>query len=716
MKRSNRLLTQILDPFHVFAALMLAVGLWVAPILFHAQTKPVLASPLRKDCRVCTGRVEVCTAHDTCTSRCVSWAMEPCGGGDTPDIIPPTISGAISCTLGSNGWCVGNAQLILSASDPQDYAVTISGDMGGVPISCTDSCAVNLPEGSGIASYTVTAATSGQTASDSTAWRYDPIPPVSNVNLSGVSGSNGWYVSQVNASAGGSDSISGIASATLSVNGGAANGSALLSDGVHSVVSTARDVAGNTASRTQTISVDTLAPAISISAAGNQALDGWFTTAVDLSATASDATSGVSEGVSLSFDNGTTWEAGSRILDSGLYDVLFRVPDRAGNVGTSRMSLKIDTQPPTIILSEAGSLGQDGWYLSPATLSAAVGDNLSGITSIQYRVDSGAWQDGDSVTVQEGIHTIDFQAFDAAGNRQSTSREIRVDLTPPAYTFDAALNGAVLAETVALTGTVSDQTSTVQSVEFSSDGVTWLPVSFENGSWNFAWDSSVFDNGSHALFLRAADVAGNRGESVRITVVLDNDPPYVKVSETWNIWESGNLAVFDNVIPLESLRIVVHDPMLRFADQVIYDKLPAPAVVTWDRVIGPASAPPGSYTVTVEVCDIYDLCSRDTGTIVIPDAPNPEPVPTQSIEPKRKWWNPPIAIPRLPEPEQPIVVPAVVVPIQEEIPVVPSFPLWTMVVVSAFLLSFILLLLLDSRPKAWRSLTQRLADSMMSNE
>jgi len=664
-----------------------------------------------------------CTRKWDCANGCCvgGECVDECHGGDPPPTSPPAIFSTINCTMGSNGWCVGNAQLILSASDPQGYAVTISGNMGSSPIYCPSQyCAWNLPPASGgTATYTVTAATSGKTASGNTNWWYDPTPPISNMNLSGRSGLNGWYVSQVNASAVGSDSISGLASATLSVNGGAASGSAILRDGIHSVVSTARDVAGNMTSRTQEVSVDTVAPNIFITAAGIQALDGWFTTTVDLSVSASDATSGVNGDVSLSFDNGATWDVGSRTLDSSLYDVLFRVADRAGNVITSQMSLKIDTQPPTIILSEAGSLGRDGWYVSAATLSADAGDNLSGIASIQYRVNNGLWQDGDSVTVGEGIHTIDFQALDAAGNRtQSASQEIRVDLTLPAYTFDAALDGSVLADTVTLGGTVSDGTSGVQDVEFSADGITWLPVSFLNAHfahWDFAWDSSVFDNGDHDLYLRVDDVAGNKGQPIRTRIILDNDPPFVKLAETWNVWESGVLVVFNNVIPLKSVRIIVHDPMLRYADQIIYAEPSAPDAVTWDRVIGPASAPPGSYTVTVEVCDVYALCAKDTGTILIPNSPAPELIPTQSVEPQR-WWSLPAAIPRLPEPEQPIVIPAMVVPIQKNILVVPSFPLWTMVVVSAFLLSFVILLLTDPRPSALRffthSLHQHIADSL----
>ena len=754
------------------------------------------ASALRKDCRICADWNETCS-NNGCHDFCVAWVWEPCDGGT---IYAPTISGAVTCSQpGSNGWCRSNAQLNLTASDPQGYALTITGNAGSTPISCNGNCTINLPPGAGAVTYTVSAATSGMTGTGGTAWAYDPAPPVSNVNISGTSGSNGWYISAVNASASGSDAISGLASATLAVDGGAAVGSAvigdgvhsvtatardvagntaskiltvsvdttppvsvlnvsgtsgsngwyvsavnasasgsdaisglasatlavdggaaagtaLLTDGVHSVTATARDVAGNTASKTLTISVDTLAPVIFVSAVGNQLQSGWFSTAVDLSVTASDATSGVAGGVSLSFDNGATWVNGPQTLYDGQYDVLFKALDHAGNIATSRLSLKIDTQPPHMTLSETGRLGRDGWYVSAATISAEVSDNLSGVASVQVRVAGGAWQEGDFVTVEEGIHTIDFQAFDAAGNTALVSSpEIHVDLTPPAYIFDAALNGSVLVDTVVLGGTVSDMTSAVRSVEFSSDGTTWQPVSFLDTRWDFAWDSSVFDNGQRELYLRSTDMAGNMGPPIRARIILDNDPPYVNLTETWSIWESGALTVFNNVIPLQSIRIVVRDPMQRYPDQVIYDRLPAPKAVAWDRVLGPASAPPGSYSVMVEVCDIYGLCSKDSGTIVIPIEPTP--IPIQPTEPKRKWWSLPIAIPRLlvPEIEQPIAVPAVVIPIQEEVQFVPSFPTWTMIVITAFLLAFALLLLLDPRPKAWRSLTQRLAESLLTN-
>jgi hypothetical protein len=566
--------------------------------------------------------------------------------------------------------------------------------------------------------HSVTATTldvAGNSSSITMTISVDTTPPVSELNISGTSGSNGWYVSAVDASPSGSDTVSGLASTTLSVDGGAVTGSATLTDRVHSVTATALDVAGNRSSKTLTISVDTLAPDIFVSAVGNQAQNGWFSTAVDLSATASDATSGVTGSVSLSFDNGATWVNGLNTLYDGRYDVIFTVMDIAGNTATSQMSLKIDMQPPVISLSEAGRLGQNGWYVSSTTISAEVSDNLSGVASTQYRVDGGAWQEGDFVTVEEGIHTIDFQAFDAAGNNaQISSQEIHVDLTPPASNFDAALNGSVFSGMVTVGGTASDETSGVNVVDFSLDGTTWLDSSFADSRWSISWDSALFDNGDRALYLRATDLAGNTGEPIRASIILDNFPPYVKLAETWNIWESGSLVVQKNVIPLKNIKIVVQDPLLRYPDRVIYDDLPAPKAVTWDRVIGPASAPPGSYTATVQACDIYGLCSNGTGTILIPVATAPVLLQLPEVEiPK---WFPPIPFLPTPEPapEQPIAVPAVVVPIRADVQVVP-FPIWIIFVIGAFLLLFAFLLLSDPRPSAIRSLTKSLYQNIVDS-
>ena len=50
---------------------------------------------------------------------------------------PPTISSGVNCSQwGSNGWCVGNETINLTASDPQGYTLTITGNIGGTPFTC----------------------------------------------------------------------------------------------------------------------------------------------------------------------------------------------------------------------------------------------------------------------------------------------------------------------------------------------------------------------------------------------------------------------------------------------------------------------------------------------------------------------------------------------------------------------------------------------------
>ena len=463
------------------------------------------------------------------------------------------------------------------------------------------------------------------------------------------------------------------------------------------------DVAGNQSTSTFIVKVDSVKPMIAFNTTG-LSNGAWYRSAT-VGVDVADATSGVQ--TQIITHNGFVESAPMSLAD-GAHNMFVTATDNAGNVESSSYSIQVDGTPPIIVPSFMSTSGLNGWQVSAATVSADVSDALSGVASTQYRVNDGAWQDGDFVLVGDGVHRIDFQAFDAAGNLQVASQEVQVDTIPPVYNFDTTLDGSVLSGTVILSGNILDVTSAVHNVEFSPDGSSWLAASFIDSRWSFELDTSALDNGDHTLYLRSTDKAGNIGQPISVHVILDNFAPYVKLTETWNIWESGSLDVINNIIPLKSVRIVVQDPMLRYPERVIYYDLPAPTTVSWDRVIGPASAPPGSYTVSVEACDIYALCSEDTGTILIPETPALPPLFQLPVIEIPKWIPPVPFLPAAePEPEQPIVVQAIVIPIQEDVQFIP-FPIWIIFVISAFVLSFALLLLLDPRPAALRSLTRSL--------
>jgi len=224
----------------------------------------------------------------------------------TPTPLPPVVNGQVVCEeWGDVGWCRGGAELELAASDPQGYAVTITGDLAGTPFTCGDACSLALPEGTGTANYTATSS-SGRTASGSSTWKRDATPPDVSLVVPPVDGKNGWYVSALDVSATASDAHSGILSVQASLDeGGTWVPLPLhLDDGFYPVAVQARDVAGNVSMITDVFRIDTVPPVTNI----NEPVEGTLVRGeVTLSGQLEDETSGPASG-EFSFDDGLTWK------------------------------------------------------------------------------------------------------------------------------------------------------------------------------------------------------------------------------------------------------------------------------------------------------------------------------------------------------------------------------------------------------------------------
>jgi hypothetical protein len=96
------------------------------------------------------------------------------------------------------------------------------------------------------------------------------------------------------------------------------------------------------------------------------------------------------------------------------------------------------------------------------------------------------------------------------------------DTTPPIVTITSPLDQSTLITTsVTVTGSASDNVA-LESVELSMDATTWTPVSGTN-----SWSATVtFSPGSHKIYVRALDTAGNQ-DVVVITVFVEESaaPP-----------------------------------------------------------------------------------------------------------------------------------------------------------------------------------------------
>ncbi len=438
---------------------------------------PYFVSPLApSQCAYNSVIVAIADAQgQNCTRTCTNWEAGDCGGWSScfnkniscvdgidqngrecqgccfdcqvvcePTDDPPSISGTIACDgWGNSLWCLSNARLWLTTSDPQGYATSISGTLNGAPFSCGSACVLELPNGTGSASFQVTAATSGMTDSGSATWAYDPEDPNVGLEASGTSGEEGWYISNVEVMASGADSISGLAGVLLSVDGGPWQATAVLTDGVHTVDVSGQDQAGNVASAAALVSVDTITPSLNLSLSGALGTSGWYTTAVQLGASASDSGSGLAS-LEVSTD-GSGYRAYTEPVwfSGGQHSYQFRASDHAGNLTETPLQiLNIDATGPTISLPAAWELGQTVTYNVQDSASGLVAvrvvvedenerwpkvawnENVSG-NSFSGEIDwNGRFKDGTAAPAGEYYATV--KASDRAGNEAWKTGRINV--------------------------------------------------------------------------------------------------------------------------------------------------------------------------------------------------------------------------------------------------------------------------------------------------
>ena len=159
---------------------------------------------------------------------------------------PATVSGNVSCTNGSNGWCRSDATLNITGADPIYSIIAIEGTRNGTDFACaSDTCQIDAT-GNGSFAFEYWAVSShGDTSyKENTTISVDKENPEINLSVSGSMGYNNWYVSNVNWSTTVTDNISGPSHADITVDGSAqANPGSYGADGTHTIQATGYDIA-----------------------------------------------------------------------------------------------------------------------------------------------------------------------------------------------------------------------------------------------------------------------------------------------------------------------------------------------------------------------------------------------------------------------------------------------------------------------------------------
>ena len=307
---------------------------------------------------------------------------------------------------------------------------------------------------------------------------------------------------------------------------------AVVPDGSYTWSLRAADAWANGAiTRTGTFTVDGTPPVTTATPKATAGSGGWLVSPVAVTLAARDALSGV-RSISWRLHGGstTTYAKPATVTANGTRVFEFRATDKAGiKEGWKSITLKIDTQAPTITLPLTGTAGiAAGTWRGPVTLKPAVKDAASGVAASVYSVD-GADSAGlgtDPIVVKgDGPHAVTVQARDTAGNRRSATVTFVIDTTAPVLEVPApgavvqtvTPNGDAVAESAAFPFSVSEPGAVTAVVTNTAAAVVrTISAPVVTGANTIAWDGRTakgtpVPDGRYTVTFTPTDVAGNPG-------------------------------------------------------------------------------------------------------------------------------------------------------------------------------------------------------------
>ncbi len=229
---------------------------------------------------------------------------------------------------------------------------------------------------------------------------------------------------------------------------------------------------------------------------------GWNNTAVVVTFTCADATSGIASCTSPV----TVSSEGANQIASG------QAADRAGNTARASLTLSIDKTPPVITATVTPAPNAAGWNNTDVTIMYQCSDALSGVAFCPDPV---------LVNTEGAAQQISQTAVDRATNQASATKIINLDKTAPVVTITSPSSGTVVnSSTITLTGTVADTISGVALVKCGRTAATVTGGSFTC--------SETLAVGTNSIEVQAIDKAGNAGSAT--TSVAFVRPPQITIT------------------------------------------------------------------------------------------------------------------------------------------------------------------------------------------
>src|SRR6266516_3873665 len=412
------------------------------------------------------------------------------------DVTPPVIT----ITQPANKFITREAQVGVAGSVQDETATTVRvngqpASMSGASFSATVALSA---EGNNVLHIVATDAAGHSTDSSRTVI-HDTQPPV----LTLTSPADGLITKDTTATVSGT--VTDLTAVTVNVNGiplpvdsaGAFHGAVALSEGSNILTVTATDAAGNATSQVRTVTRDTHAPVLAVTAPANGLITNQTSVTVSGSVTDASAVTVAVNGTPLTVGADRHF-SGSVTLTEGANTLTTVATDAAGNATTDTRAVTLDTHPPALAVTDA----------TPVTVD---------VNGVPWPVDGAGVFTGQA-PLAEGANPLTVTAHDAATNTATVVRIVTLDTHAPASAVTQPADGDIInAASVTTTGTVTDATASTLTVNGN-------PVPLGAGG-AFSVEVPLVPN-ANTITYAATDAAGNSATiSITVTRRTSNLPP-----------------------------------------------------------------------------------------------------------------------------------------------------------------------------------------------
>ncbi|MCP4140285.1 MAG: hypothetical protein GY755_08355 [Chloroflexi bacterium] len=312
-------------------------------------------------------------------------------------------------------------------------------------------------------------------------------------------------------------------------------------------------------------------------------------------------------------------------LPEGTGTVNYLATSAQGTTAGGSKSWQRDATLPVIDGSLTGTNGDNGWFISPAEVTASVTESGSGLSAFETSLDNTNWTAYTApISYNDGVYLLKIRAIDVAGNIATVDLPISVDTVAP--TIDGALSGTMgsanwYISAVQASSTASDVTSGIGTFESSSNG----------GAWTAYTAPIIFEDGKHSVIFKVVDVAGNSSETALYSFKVDTSAPHINLPSRWYIWESITFRAEEKTSGFTDIEMQIMDSQGRWKKIEKHwstDQDSFAHTILWDRAFADGIlAPIGNYPVMVRAWDEAGNMSEKTGQIIIPQ-PDAAPLPT----------------------------------------------------------------------------------------